>query len=133
MPLAPNTRLRKGDIVAVHAVVDYVPTRGDQIYHLKVAGEYSPIFRKPDQMAALIRRRFDPGERVGTSQGEGLVLAVFEDAAWIKLDGAPMPVSFDIRNLALIDLPEPDPAPEDSFDTAPDLPMPEPPPGPDDL
>ncbi|MCX5516189.1 hypothetical protein C3941_19555 [Kaistia algarum] len=117
MPLTVEIRLREGDIVAVLATVTYAPKRrADTYVHLKVEGSYSPLLLEPRQIEAVVRRAFAVGERVRCDAGAGTILAIATDSAWIKLDGAPKPVTADLNRIELL---EPEPVADDGDDPMP--------------
>lgn len=62
MPLPKGTKLRRGDIVALHLAVKY-DMSGDDYVHLDVASYAGGIASFSD-IAYIVRRVFHPGERV---------------------------------------------------------------------
>lgn len=115
MPLAPETRLREGDVVAVLATVTYAPKGRDERYvHLRVAEYHAPLILQPRDIDAVVRRSFKVGERVRHGASFATIRAVDGDSAWIKLDGAAQPFTTDLSDIELLD-----PVAEDGFDPEP--------------
>lgn len=67
MPLPEGTKLRKGDIVAIHAAVklDFDPQTDGAVY-LDIAGQVRCIL--PENIAGVVNRKFKPGEVVQVSE-----------------------------------------------------------------
>lgn len=87
MALPEGTKLRKGDIVAIHATVEYDfdPADDDRI-HLDVPGtSYCAV--TPDKIVEVVRRTFRVGETVNVSGmvGTATVEAVSKDGEFLWL------------------------------------------------
>ncbi len=130
MPLAPETRLREGDVVAVLATVTYAPKGRDERYvHLRVADYHSPLILQPRDIDSVVRRSFKVGERVRVHPdahrlrgGDGVIRAIDGESAWVKFDGNAMPQTVGLSALSLLEVDPP------SADEAEPLPPPVEPP-----
>jgi hypothetical protein len=89
---------RKGDIVTVRGTVEYdYGAAEDKLLFIKVPGFYQSVALSPDQWKnaglALVQPRFDVGDDVrwsdrgGNVAGQGTILAISNDHAWIDIGG----------------------------------------------
>lgn len=94
MALPEGTKLRKGDIVALHGEVkfDFDPADDDHIY-LDVPGS-SYCMVTPDEIVGIVRRAFRVGETVKVSGmvGTATVEAVSNDGEflWLRMSSGSM-------------------------------------------
>lgn len=94
MPLPEGTKLRNGDVVAIHAKVkfDFNPADDDRI-HLDVPGS-SYCMVTPDEIVVVVRRAFRVGETVKVSGmvGTATVEAVSNDGEflWLRMSSGCM-------------------------------------------
>lgn len=94
MALPEGTKLRKGDIVAIHATVefDFDPADDDRI-HLDVPGS-SYCVVTPDEIVGVVRCAFRVGETVKVSGmvGTAAVEAVSNDGEflWLRMSSGGM-------------------------------------------
>lgn len=118
MALPEGTKLRKGDVVALHGAVRY-DRNDDGYFFLDIPGA-STCMVKLDQIAGVIRRRFERGEQVkhripSPYAGDRLVVeAISEDgkSLWLRRNDD----GFVTLGSDEVQLVEPPAAPEDDPD-----------------
>lgn len=93
MALPEGTKLRKGDIVALHGEVKFDQNE-DGYFFLDIPGASTCMVRL-DQIAEIVRRRFDPGDQVKARipspyAGEHLIVEAISEGGkflWLRRPG----------------------------------------------
>lgn len=114
MALPEGTKLRKGDIVALHGEVKFDQNDDDYLF-LDVPGASACMVRI-DQIAGIVRRRFDPGDQVKARipspyAGEHLIVEAVSECGkslWLRRPGG----TFATLGADEVQLSEPVPVPE---------------------
>lgn len=110
MPLPENYQPRKGDVVVLHARIEYVGNVLWSVRAVRPDDEWSERWHiYPDSIVGLARRWWEPGDRVrhiapdgyvnGTPAMVGKVIATFEDHVWFRPDGSGHPVTARANDL----------------------------------
>lgn len=98
MPIDPNFRLVKGDVVSVEGVVKYDQDADDDRVFVVVPGAFNDLHLKPADLT-LVRQNIRVGDRVSTSGYEaGEVLSVAGEWAWVDFDGG-SPITRHLHSL----------------------------------
>lgn len=92
MPLDPETRLEKGDRVAIHATVRYSQISGATVS--VTFDDHSEGYLGRQAIDRILRSSFKPGDLARVTAGPhsglvGPVRATFGEYVWIELDGVP--------------------------------------------
>ena len=112
MPLPDKYLPREGDVVVLHATVEYDVRPGRDMVSCKVAGSvahYIPL----ESVVAIHARRWDADDKViyPGMEGVGTVLATHEDQVWVLFPSEP-PQTFPANEL----LPAPEPVTDETTD-----------------